>query len=100
MFNCNSAVRVQASHENRKIDMTSALNKLILAFRQMFSSLQMGLIIDIAAIVCAAHDKISDLDSMITEEGSRAKRLSQAAQTTAAMSKLRPSWRDKNMSEN
>ena len=37
------------------------------------------------------------LGSIITEEGSRAEILSRAAQTTAAMSKLRPIWRDKNI---
>ena len=42
--------------------MTSALNSLILVFRQMFLSLQMGLSFDIAAVVCAARDKISALD--------------------------------------
>lgn len=37
------------------------------------------------------------LGSIITEEGSRAEILSRAAQTTAAMSKLRPIWKDKNI---
>ena len=57
------------SHEYRKIEITSALNSLILVFRQMFLSLQMGRIFDIVAVVCAARDKISALDhsSMIME---------------------------------
>ena len=88
----SSVVRVHESQAYRKMDVKRERISRILELRKILLSFKTGFNLVNASVVCAILESISGLEpsSVRTGEGSKPEILSRTAQTTAALTRLKP----------